>query len=59
VILIVKSVQYILALAAVGCVVAGCGQKGPLYMPGQPSQPVQVAPPPILQTPPAPPTTSQ
>ncbi|WP_200960886.1 LPS translocon maturation chaperone LptM [Noviherbaspirillum sp. Root189] len=54
-----KSVQYILALAAVAWAVAGCGQKGPLYMPDQPSQPVQVAPPPVLQTPPALPTTSQ
>ena len=58
VILIVKSVFHFVLTAALACVLAACGQKGPLYLPGKPAQatPVLPAPP---QTVPVSPSTSQ
>ncbi|WP_194724341.1 LPS translocon maturation chaperone LptM [Noviherbaspirillum malthae] len=57
VILIVKSASHFILIAALASVVAACGQKGPLYLPGKPAQPVPVPPPP--QTVPVMPSTSQ
>ena len=42
--------RIILALALLGGVLAGCGQSGPLYLPGDPSS-VMNAPPPQQQQP--------
>ncbi|WP_274381738.1 LPS translocon maturation chaperone LptM [Noviherbaspirillum saxi] len=50
-----KSAQHYFVATAVTCMLAGCGQKGPLYLPAKPA-PVAA---PVQQTPPAPPSTSQ
>ncbi|WP_404822411.1 LPS translocon maturation chaperone LptM [Noviherbaspirillum aerium] len=56
-ILIVKSAFHFFLTAALACLLAACGQKGPLFLPGKPAQPAPVLPAP--PTVPVLPSTSQ